>query len=95
MADGSGKRECDPTCGLAARGRGGRRVAAAGGVVAMVERDVVARRQRMGALEPHGEEGGKDFRLRPSVASELEEEWGGDGALGQCLRRAHGGYRAP
>jgi hypothetical protein len=72
MADGSGKQKCDPTCGLLARGRGGLGVAAVGRVVAMVERAVVARRRRMGVPEPSGEEGDEEFRLRPSVVSELE-----------------------
>jgi hypothetical protein len=80
MVDGSGKRECDPICGLAARGRGGRRVAAEGGVVATMERVVVARRRRTGTPEQNDERGGEVFRLWPSAASELEEEWGGEGA---------------
>jgi hypothetical protein len=70
MADDSGKRECDPTCCLAARGRGGRRVAAVGEVVATVERAVVARRRRTRAPEPHNEEGARisafDRALRAS-----------------------------
>jgi hypothetical protein len=95
MADGSGKRECDPTCGLAARGWGGLRVAATGGVMATVERAAVARRRRTGAPEPNGEEGGEEFCLRPSVVSELERRSGVERALEQGLRRARGGYRAP
>jgi hypothetical protein len=86
MADGSGKRKCDPTCGLSARGRGGLGVAAAGGVVDTVERVVVARRRRTGAPEPSGEEEGDDFRLRPSVVSELEE-CSGEGA--RTVLKAH------
>jgi hypothetical protein len=42
--------------------------------VATVERAAVARWRRTGAPEPNNEEGGEEFRLRPSVVSELEEE---------------------
>lgn len=59
--------------------------------MATVERAVVARRWRTGALEPSGEEGDEEFCLRSSVVSELEEdECGGEGARTGLKARAWG-----